>query len=597
MKTKSLRLFKCLCATAALLLASLHASAQWQTQSFTSKLGWNAVFLHVDASHDSIEAQVPIDIQELWLWKPNLSTLQFITSPQEPTDGGSQWLVWKRGIPSESTLVSLIGNAAYLVYNASVGDVNWSLKGKPVPPRQIWTTSGVNFIGYSSPSVSPPNFENFLLKGGSALLTDLEHYQYIGGPLENNPRKILALRNEPVTRGRAYWARSKSGSFNRYFGAFEASLQKADGVNYGESLSTYRIRLRNLTSEPITVTLDHLASETPPAGETAIVGRPPLLLRGELDIANLTFAFSQLNAGPQTFDLAPAGETESSIEVVIGLDRADMGGSPGDLFAGILRFTDSLGFTRIDVPSSADRAALSGLWVGDAKLSQVRHNLSYFARNPAGDILFNENGSPTVTSNNVTLGATQRSFPLRLIVHVDENGVSRLLQRVYVGINAELESQISVNETLIAPQYLFRARRISATHLPWSKANAPWTLAGAFDRGQTLAALVNTPHGDQAANPFLHTFHPDHDNRNATFDQYLARGVESYDINRNVSLTIANPANTFNALTSGHRTLMGIYTETMTLRGKGSEAKEYAAQGEFTLNRISTNPVIATGAP
>lgn len=50
------------------------AQAQWLTQSITLKPGWNAVFLHVDPSHTTLDALVGADggnpIQEVWLWQP-----------------------------------------------------------------------------------------------------------------------------------------------------------------------------------------------------------------------------------------------------------------------------------------------------------------------------------------------------------------------------------------------------------------------------------------------------------------------------------------------------------------------------------------------
>ena len=65
-------------------------SAQWLTQSVNLKQGWNGVFLHVDASYDSLDnligagATVPAPITEVWMWTPNPSTVQFVQSPQEP---------------------------------------------------------------------------------------------------------------------------------------------------------------------------------------------------------------------------------------------------------------------------------------------------------------------------------------------------------------------------------------------------------------------------------------------------------------------------------------------------------------------------------
>lgn len=571
------------------------AQAQWQTQTVTLQPGWNGVFLHVDASHAAIETLVPLAVDEIWYWNPDPSTLQFIDDPQEPVDGGSQWLVWKRGLPAETTLANLMGNAAYLIQVTGASPVNLTLKGKPVPPRYQWTTTGVNILGYSSPTGGAPTLETFLLAQPSASLFDLAHYKYVGGPLSpTNPARVLNLRGEPLDRGRAYWVRSQSDSFNRYFGAFELSLQDQNGVHFSDNRSSYRIRVRNLTKNEITVTLNHLASEAPPAGQSAITGQPPLLLRGALDPMTLQYAFTDLNAGAQTITLKAAGDPEASAEVVIGLNRASLTGNAGDLFAGILRVTDDLGFTQADIPVSAVKADLSGLWVGDALIREVRHDLTFFARNAAGQIMRDANGAATVLSQDITFGQTPRAMPLRLLVHVDAAGNAKLLQRAYIGIADNVVGTIATKQSLLSAQHLASARRLSATHLPWTKDNAPWSFANPFARGSTITTTVSTLHSQQGANPFLHTYHPDHDNRNATFDANLPRGFESYDVVRGVAMQLSAPGMQFGDLTSSHKEVNGTYSEVITLKGKGSEQKQYAIRGTFTLNRLSVVPTLTT---
>ncbi len=49
---------RALLAILALFLALPAAQAQWQKQSMTLKPGWNAVFLHVDASYTNLDALV-----------------------------------------------------------------------------------------------------------------------------------------------------------------------------------------------------------------------------------------------------------------------------------------------------------------------------------------------------------------------------------------------------------------------------------------------------------------------------------------------------------------------------------------------------------
>src|SRR5262245_18611353 len=123
-----------------LVLFSPAAHAQWITQTNSLRPGWNAVFLHVDASHATLDQLVGNDlanpIQEIWYWHPSLPGGQFIESPELPTGNGSQWSTWTRVLGANSVLQRLSGNGAYLVKVAtnSPASYDWRVKGKPVTP-------------------------------------------------------------------------------------------------------------------------------------------------------------------------------------------------------------------------------------------------------------------------------------------------------------------------------------------------------------------------------------------------------------------------------------------------------------------------------
>src|SRR6187401_687321 len=72
-----------------LLLLTIPAHGQWLIQSFELKSGWNAVYLHVDATHETLDDLIGADptnpIEEIWMWTPNPSAAQFITNPQTPS--------------------------------------------------------------------------------------------------------------------------------------------------------------------------------------------------------------------------------------------------------------------------------------------------------------------------------------------------------------------------------------------------------------------------------------------------------------------------------------------------------------------------------
>lgn len=602
-----------------ILLSTISAHAQWLTQSFQLKSGWNAVYLHVDAAHDTLDNLVGNDpsnpIQEIWMWSPNPSTAQFVTSPQNPSQP-SYWLNWVR-VPSPSaTLTRLPANAACLVRSSA--DYTWNLKGKPMPPSYQWSGSGLNFIGFPTlPGAAAPSFDTFLgptpeLKVGG------EIFAYNGGLIQNNPVQVLDLTTKKVNRGEGFWIRSPS--FNRYFGPFEVVLSSSGTVRFGASVGQASLRIRNTTSEEITITLTGVASEAAPAGQSTIQGPVPVLVRGDINTSTLTYSHAALAAGPKQFTLAKDGQLGSAVEIVLGVDRQQLTGPSGSLYASILRFTDSLNYTQIEVPVTAEAGSSAGLWVGAANVSSVNHYLNNYAKatnlieltNVLTRLGLSEGangfhyeidvptqrilvfGGPNSKTGSYLLdgpgrtdaGAVARPYPLRLIVHND-GSTARLMQRVYFGIGLNTNPVVAIREDLLLSSQLSSARRISAVHLPISTANIPWNLTGTMGEGSSLSTAINVSFDDQASNPFLHTYHPDHDNLDASFKTGLARGNESFGVRRQITLSFTAPAGDFDSLTRGGASLGGTYTEVVSFLGKPGAQRDFTARGAFTLNRVS----------
>jgi hypothetical protein len=187
-------------------------------------------------------------------------------------------------------------------------------------------------------------------------------------------------------------------------------------------------------------------------------------------------------------------------------------------------------------------------------------------------------------------------FPLRLILHNQSiNNQVTLLQHVFIGPGANTTNTvIATHENLLDPNQLGAARRITATHLPFTTNNTTWSTSGAFNSGNVLLFTVALSYKDQTSNPFLHTFHPDHDNLDANFKTILPRGVESYDINRTFKLTFNAPGNDFASLTASAQSRAGTYEETMTIGGQGGASRDFRLSGSFTLQRISPVSTLTT---
>ncbi len=574
------------------LTAGSMLDAQWRTETFELRDGWNAVYLHIDVSHDSLGELVGSDasnpIEEIWLWVPAVGGMQFIDNPQEPSSGNTQWLRWDRYWGGSSPLQRLVPNAAYLVrVRSDVPAYTWTLKGRPVASHVSWTSAGLNFVGIPTPRTNPPTWGTFLGPSRS-LHNEAEVYHYPGGPFgDNNPARLwpTLLRQTPLNRGQAYWVRAEE--YNRYFGPVTVGVQGREGVNFGASSGQHRMRLRNPIDEPVTVSMRLLPSESPPPGERPIVANVPLLWRGEIDLSDLTYDFSRFADGPAEWTLQPHGEPGSEIEVVLGLERSAMTGDAGDLFAGILQVTDDRGLLEIELPVSAEVASSSGLWVGNALVAEVEHRLVTYAETEDGALVETEDGSYVVESVDESFGPVARPFPLRLIVHNEGGTGATLLQRVYFGLLDEENLILAKSQDSLNPAALDSARRISVAHLPWTENNVSWSFDGPLNETAEIQVTVHVPYDDQATNPFLHTYHPDHDNLDARFEEALPQGAESYGVIRRISLRVETPAGDFADVTGGGGILSGTYEETITLLGTGNASREYRVRGGFAVTRVT----------
>ena len=571
--------------------------AQWLTQTIALKNGWNAVYLHVDPSHGVLDTQVGAvsanPILEVWRWNPPAAS-QSTESP-EALGASAEWVSWVRG-GSANLLQRLTGNTAYLV---RVGDgastYSWAVQGRPLAPQTDWTISGLNFIGFPTVPTSPPKFDAFLAQAPELQSATPEIYAYVGGDLGTyNPNRIASplLRFTSVNRGQAYWVRSGT-TFNHYFGPVEVNLGGATALDFSDATSSRSVRLKNQTTNTLTVTIRLVASEPGPSGQTAITGVPPLLMRGAMNLSTLKYGYSTLAAnGTVTQVLAPVGQSGSEADVVVGLNRYALGGSVGALYAGVLRFTDSLGFSQVDVPVSATVGSKAGLWAGNAVVGQVGQFLKTYQKDASGNLVTTNNGQYVSTGTNTALGSVPSPASLRLLVHNPTTGVAQLLPQVFFGVSATTNDVVTTVESVLHPSLLASARRMTAVHLPWQTDNAGWAFSGLLAQGATLTTTVENAYDNQASNPFLHTYHPDHDNVDATFKNLLPQGSESYTMSRAITLTVSPPSDDFTSLTSAGQTLTGSYAETVTLKGLGTASRSFQATGAFSLRRMSPIAVL-----
>ena len=96
-----------------------------------------------------------------------------------------------------------------------------------------------------------------------------------------------------------------------------------------------------------------------------------------------------------------------------------------------------------------------------------------------------------------------------------------------------------------------------------------------------LAGTV-TVHFDDPVNPFLHRYHPMHDNQNWDWQAYT-NAVETPTIVRDLAFTFITTTNAAANPYNGADRVSGVYQETLS----GLRAQPIVMQGVFSLQRIS----------
>lgn len=606
------------------ILLCASALAQYRTEEWTLRSGWNAIYLGVDPGETSLGLLLAgdLDIDEVWEWSPR--DLDPTIDPSNPPSGSNatdEWRVWRRGNALNSTFTTFKPHKAYLIHTTGTTERRFTLKGAVLLPKVSWRIDGLNLVGFPVSESAPQQLTNYL-NGSGIVDGNTTVYRYLPGDLGDSNPALIPTPFVQAKRGEAFWVRSNR--YSDFYGPVSVDIALDTGLHFGSSGSLKRLVLRNRTDEAVTVTLAPEAAEAAP-GESAALPEPTLLTRDRNDAGSYTY--TSLGAG-KVIEI-PARD---SVGISLSVDRAAMTGNPGDQYEGLLRVTDDAGLTEIYVPVSAEQASLAGLWVGEARISKVQNQLQRFQRDEDGNyeyhVVEDEAGKEHVQhlpvykldaeGNEILDGAgnpipdhdfglnnTAQEFALRIIVHVDDDANATLLSQVYAGVIGEEASEGEGNkvesklvqgltsaESLLLEKHLSTAVRLSCAHLPTRKAVVAKDGASLAPGSSVSFAL--TIEENHPSNPFLHTYHPDHDNKDASFKAFDAgKGIESFKIERAITLSVNAAASPEDGPQWGTSLLTGTFLETVT----GIHKKPIAAEGHFALGKVSDIAVLQTPAP
>ena len=172
---------------------------------------------------------------------------------------------------------------------------------------------------------------------------------------------------------------------------------------------------------------------------------------------------------------------------------------------------------------------------------------------------------------------------------MDDSGTARILSQVFLG-QLDLAGNargLCTKESGLLSSAKSGAARIVAAHLPLDRV---LTATGSVGNDTTLTQTIDIPF-DDPTNPFVHKYHPDHDNKSAS-GSALTAGQESYNVSRAVTFTFTPSPPEGSSITGwGSSVIGGNYTETIqglskdTLGvGTGDGIK---LAGTFKLRRVS----------
>jgi hypothetical protein len=513
----------------------------------------------VDASHSTLDELVASspDIVEIWRWQPERIDPRL---PENMTlaPAGLDWATWKRGFPEETSFTRLAANYGYLVRLAdTAAQQTLSIKGRSVLPEVRWRGDGLNLVGFPVVTTGTrPTFSAYLTPGGF-LLGSSNVFRYTSGAIVNNVNPALISPSvSRIERGQAYWVRVEQ--FSRYHGPLKVELDSGNEVAFGTRSGPVGVLITNQTTTPVTFTLASAASESAPNGQATIEGPVPLLTQIDAETAYTALASRTVTLSPGVI-----------MAVRLAVDRSTLSGTVGARYGSLLTITTTAGVVgqQVILPVTAEVGSVAGLWLGEAQISRVGSVAVRYERDAAGNTVFETSGPNagkpriiedlTTPGSGATLPGVNRPYPLRVLLHVNSAGQATLLSHVFSGRLAASPPGsghgLTTLETSLDPAEKARATRLAVAHLPLDTRLA---LNGTFASGATLthtAPLVTGYNDDY--NPFVHRYHPDHDNLDARFATTLPAGKESFDIKRTFTLAFDATAPDANDPSWGVRTI------------------------------------------
>jgi len=230
-----------------------------------------------------------------------------------------------------------------------------------------------------------------------------------------------------------------------------------------------------------------------------------------------------------------------------------------------------------------------------------------------GTVVVNAVSEPENQTDSTTPTPVGAEYQFRVIVHQDANGDFKFLQQVYLlfkegtlkedppGSGIMVVDQpgefVLITDDDLIDNYggsTIRdtdtvGRRLSTVNFGFA---APISMIRGNSSGSSTISCDILMNYTQPLNPFVHKFHPDHNNLDERYEATLSEGIESYTFTRHLEFEFSETDPEDLAIAGyGDTVLGGFFRETVT----GIHRKPIQSSGKFRLNHVSSVEILNGG--
>ena len=556
------------------------------TQRIPLVTGWNAIHLKVNPADSSCSAvfnDAAIDQVAWW----NRDRLDDGTG-----SAVTDFCYWYRDGGTPSSFGRVIGDHRYLVHSTA-NRPYFEVKGTPAVPVGTIYLGEANLVGVNVPNLAgaeSPTYYDYFKQFYNRSPT-----WYSVSPA--NESLLIGNRVAATNASAAVWLHTSGSGITSFTGPFTVTLDKsAPTVEWTSNADPRTITIRNASAEERVLHVNRISSNVPPTGYGSLAGDVRLLIES-IDWSpgyarrvynTLAFPFVTNLAAGASFDLRIKPDvqnmTTSASDYMSILEISDKGSTINDEVRAAGTCLYRVGLKSAGRLAANEASASAGLWVGTVVLGQVNRAKML--------------GSSTPEWDPEALMTAPHPFQFRLIVHVAEDGTTKILKQVFTAKRAadsDHSDLLTDRDTAIAYRGLFpdaTIRRTASANFPFMD---PLELTGGtfMAAGATMSATFTQEYDDKT-NPFVHAFHPQHDNiefRNKT-PYSLGSGdegvgdYESWGVTRQVTLKFQEEDTVGGTGAEWNRTVTGgEYEERVS--GLIGQGKPIIAKGIFRLSKVN----------